>query len=297
MRSDPLVYAPVAVGASALAFAAFSRGAAAHPSIPPTMIVTVTPEALANMGVTGQRPQTYAAAITRWLNFFEINTPNRVAHFFGQILHESGAMQHMRELPSSYVSSRSRWGGRGLTQLTGDVRHNRPGNYAQYNAYLARRDRADRDEVPQVDVVARPNLVETLPYSVHSAMWYWDKEDANQYGDRPVTRENVRTIIARILRPAATAYHLDARFRYAQSAVDQIDLGTITFLPEPAATESTQAAFPTIVKGGRRLVKGGVVGSPAKNLGLFTRGEEINGRGVAVLGIIAGVALMPALRG
>ncbi len=249
------------------------------------MNVVVTPDALRAMGVPGRRPETYAEEVSRWLNFFHIDTPTRVAHFFGQVLHESGAMQFMRELPSQFVSSRIRYAGRGMTQLT-----TLP-NYEAYRNYLR-----THSEVPYVDVVARPNLVETTPYSVHSAMWYWDKENANRYADVPVTRANVERIVRLVLRPNIRAYHTDSRLRYAQLAEAATDQGLIRFEQEypPNAPATAPAAF-QVIKNGSHTIKNGTSAKPSDTLALFklnetTGKDELNPAGVvatAALGLLA----------
>ena len=248
------------------------------------MNVVVTSDALRAMGVSGQRPETYHAAVTQWLNFFEIDTPTRVAHFFGQTLHESNAMANMRELPSSYVSSRSTYAGRGLTQLT------TLGNYTEYRNYLR-----THSEVPYIDVVARPISVETLPYAIHSAMWYWNKERANRFADVPVTRASVENIVARILRPARTAYHTDQRFRYAQLAEAAISQGLIRFEQEyPAPAPAVNPI--QILKNGSHTVKNGTTAKPSDTLGLFKAGasgkDEVSGGGIAALVALGGAAFL-----
>jgi putative chitinase len=120
------------------------------------------------------------------LEKFDITTPLRMAHFFGQILHESGGFRYLREIwgptdaqrryePPSRLAERlgntqpgdgARYMGRGVIQLTGRY------NYGQFS------------EAMGVDFVSRPELVETPQYAVSVAGWYWQTRKINGPADR-----------------------------------------------------------------------------------------------------------------
>lgn len=117
---------------------------------------------------------------------FEINTPLRMAHFFGQVLHESGGFRYLREIwgptdaqrryepPSSLARTLgntqpgdgARYMGRGVIQLTGRS------NYAQFSRAMG------------VDFVANPDLVASPQYAVTAAGWFWQTRNINQHADR-----------------------------------------------------------------------------------------------------------------
>jgi putative chitinase len=120
------------------------------------------------------------------LDKFEINTPLRIAHFLGQVLHESGGFRYLREIwgptdaqkryePPSSLATRlgntqkgdgARYMGRGVIQLTGRS------NYAQFSKAMG------------VDFVAHPELVESPQYAVTAAGWYWSTRKINQWADK-----------------------------------------------------------------------------------------------------------------
>ncbi|HEY9646835.1 MAG TPA: glycoside hydrolase family 19 protein [Chroococcidiopsis sp.] len=120
------------------------------------------------------------------LEKFEINTPLRISHFLGQILHESGGFRYLREIwgptdaqrryepPSKLASTLGnaqagdgkRYMGRGVIQLTGRS------NYAQFSKAMG------------VDFVASPELVESPQYAVMVGGWYWTTRKINAPADK-----------------------------------------------------------------------------------------------------------------
>lgn len=117
---------------------------------------------------------------------FHINTPLRMAHFFGQILHESGGFRWMREIwgptdaqrryepPSSLAKDLGntqpgdgkRFMGRGVIQLTGRA------NYTKFS------------QVMGIDFVSDPDLVASPQYAVTAAGWFWDMRNINRFADQ-----------------------------------------------------------------------------------------------------------------
>ncbi|MBD1911577.1 MULTISPECIES: glycoside hydrolase family 19 protein [unclassified Leptolyngbya] len=120
------------------------------------------------------------------LKRFNINTPLRMAHFFGQILHESGGFRWLRELwgptdaqtryePPSRLAQNlgntqagdgKRYMGRGVIQLTGRA------NYAQFSKAMG------------VDFLSNPDLVASPQYAVTAAGWFWDTRNINKAADQ-----------------------------------------------------------------------------------------------------------------
>lgn len=123
---------------------------------------------------------------------FNINTKLRMAHFLAQVMHESGGFRWLRELwgptdaqvgyedRKDLGNQRSgdgkRFMGRGLIQLTGRA------NYQAFSDAL------------NVDFVTEPELIETSPYAVLAAGWFWDTCNLNALADDDGIRRITRTI-------------------------------------------------------------------------------------------------------
>jgi putative chitinase len=148
------------------------------------------------------------AAINEVLAKYNINTPLRIQHFLAQIYTESGgltvfkenlnysntglrrvfgkyftelqALQYQRQpekianrvyanrLGNGPESSGDGWKyrGKGAIQITGKA------NYQSLSNDLG------------IDFVTNPQLLETIPYSIISAGWYWDKAKLNVIADK-----------------------------------------------------------------------------------------------------------------
>ncbi|GAB4135893.1 MAG: hypothetical protein Fur0046_09150 [Cyanobacteria bacterium J069] len=156
---------------------------------PPAKKQFVTPDQILQIiGSTQLRDRVIAMTpgINATFEKFEINTPLRIAHFFGQVLHESGGFRYLREIwgptdaqrryepPSSLAKTLgntqpgdgARYMGRGVIQLTGRS------NYAQFSKAMG------------VDFVANPDLVASPQYAVTAAGWFWQTRKINQHADR-----------------------------------------------------------------------------------------------------------------
>lgn len=200
--------------------------------------VDIEPSALVACGVPLRIAESDAPHLSLAATLFGINTVQRLAHWFGQIVYESSYGRSFAEGPSRYASSRGIYRGRGWPQLTGEwagPRNNRrpdaPGNYEEYRRYLARRDRPEYALVPYAEVVRRPELVEQLPYRAHAAGWYWWKENTNRYADAGFSRDHVERIIRNIWRPAASAFATDRRWEIAQTAYRVLSNGGVRLTP------------------------------------------------------------------
>lgn len=256
--------------------------------------VTITPDFLRGVGVNA----TVAESDAPWLSYaatiFGIDTPERVAHWFGQILHESGRGRHFAELRSRFASSGLRYKGRGWPQLTNDF------NYRAYQTYLARTIRPDRERVPFADVMARPQLIEQLPHRTHCAGWYWMSERTNRFADLGVTREQVLNITARVWRPHRDAYHTATRWRDAQLAYTLIQDGLVMFDGAPVGVDMGNARDPVTetMRESLSLAKRGAFVKPSLAMGFAVEQEMPDGAvrpapaGLAALGIIAVRALI-----
>lgn len=117
---------------------------------------------------------------------YGINSPLRIAHFFGQLAIESANFtanienisyakaqanyQNHRYLGNKLPGDGFKFRGRGLIQLTGR------GNYQKYKDYSG------------VDVVNQPELASDLAHSIDIACWYWvygsSWGNLNKYADK-----------------------------------------------------------------------------------------------------------------
>ena len=163
---------------------------------------------LTGLGVTEDRAEKYLSAMNEALAEHGIDTPLRVAHFLSQVLHESGKMKFVEEnlnysadglskifgkyfktpadtqayhrkpekIASRVYGNRMgngpentgegyRYRGRGLIQLTGK------NNYRAFSDWI------------KDDVVADPDRVANQ-YVVHSAVFFWTKNNINALADQ-----------------------------------------------------------------------------------------------------------------
>jgi len=131
---------------------------------------------------------------------YQINSKLRMAHFLAQIMHESGGLKWLRELwgptaqqkkydpPFSLAKTLGnlnrgdgfKYRGRGLIQLTG--KH----NYQKFTDDIGAEFAAN--------FVSQPDLVETAPYAVLVAGWYWNSRNINKFADQDNLREVTRKI-------------------------------------------------------------------------------------------------------
>lgn len=150
-----------------------------EPEAPNTSLVEAL-IAIYNCSLT--RAQHFAPHLTAAMARYEIDTPLRQAHFLAQIGHESGRLQHTREiwgpteaqkryegrkdLGNFAVGDGSRYRGRGLIQVTGRA------NYAKASAALG------------PDFVAKPELLEQPEWACLSAAEFWHRNGCNELADK-----------------------------------------------------------------------------------------------------------------
>jgi len=152
--------------------------------LPDATLVTITGQALnanAQSMLAGLRERGAAAGLAR---------PHRLAQYLAQLLHESGAFRHDRELWGPTAAQQrydirtdlgntpARDGdgflfrGRTPMQITGRS------NYSQFTLW-ARQFRAD---VP--DFVLDPDAALTDPWEGLGPIWYWETRNLNTYADQ-----------------------------------------------------------------------------------------------------------------
>lgn len=136
----------------------------------------------------------YLPWLNKWMPYYGITTPPRVAHFLSQVAHESGQLRYNKELASgeAYDTGRlaSRLGntpeddgdgqlykGRGLIQITGT-----------YNYKSISKDWG-------IDVFADPDLLLSPSLSVRSACWFWWKNGLNRLVDDGATVTQITKVI------------------------------------------------------------------------------------------------------
>lgn len=144
------------------------------------------------------RVGTFVHALNTAMVSRDINTPRRQAAFLAQIGHESGQLQHVRELGSDQYLSKydtgplatklgntpaadgdgQRYRGRGLIQITG---HD---NYLRCSLALFGDER----------LLRTPELLELPQWAAESAAWFWSVNGLNALADQ----EQFTTITRRI---------------------------------------------------------------------------------------------------
>lgn len=126
----------------------------------------------ANLGIL----TSLARAMTAYFPEFDIMTNLRICHFMAQTAHESGGFSSLTERPSHYDSSKSKYKGRGIMQLTGKR------NYRYYGKLV------------QVPLVEYPELAAMPQLSVLIACHYWDEGHLNRAADRDDVKAITRSI-------------------------------------------------------------------------------------------------------
>jgi len=167
-------------------------------------------EMLMEMGVAASDSQQYIADLEAVLPEYGIaNSRLRLAHFFAQVLHESGLMHFDTEnLNYSAKALRAVFGkyfqsddqaaayARQPERIASHVYANRMGNGSETSGdgwryrgrgllQLTGKDnyRAFADWLGEPRVVSEPDLVAS-DYAVHSAVYFWDRNKLNAIADR-----------------------------------------------------------------------------------------------------------------
>ncbi|HUF69272.1 MAG TPA: glycoside hydrolase family 19 protein [Longimicrobiales bacterium] len=205
-------------------------------------------EMLKELGVSSEDAEQYIGQLEETLPKYGIaDSKVRLAHFFAQILHESGCMRfdmenlnyssdalrrvfgkyfRTKELADAYARQPERianrvyanrmgngdeasgdgwkYRGRGLIQLTGRD------NYKAFAQWVG----DDR-------IIDDPDLV-SCEYAVHSAVFYWDRNDLNRLADK----DDVVTLTRRINGGQNGLAHRRELLNKANSLLTMLDLGT-----------------------------------------------------------------------
>ena len=141
---------------------------------------------------------TFVWALNQAMARRKIDTPKRQAAFLAQVGHESGQLQHVRELGGNQYLSKydtgtlaarlgntpqadgdgQRYRGRGLIQITGRD------NYRQCSLALFDDER----------LLTQPEVLEQPQWAAESAAWFWERNSLNELADR----DQFNTITRRI---------------------------------------------------------------------------------------------------
>ena len=155
----------------------------------------VTAEQLLQIAGTNEfesRIRSLTPGVNATFETFDINTTLRMSHFLAQVMHESGGFRWLREiwgptdtqlryegrsdLGNTELDDGKRFMGRGLIQLTGRA------NYKEFS------------EAIKVDCLDKPALLESSPYAVLAAGWYWHTRQLNDLADEDGIRRITRKI-------------------------------------------------------------------------------------------------------
>jgi len=144
--------------------------------------IEITPKMLMSMSISEKASicVALAPAMTRWLPFYEIHTPLRVAHFLAQAAHETDGWRTLVEYASGDAyDTRTDLGntpardgdgrmykGRGIFQLTGTA------NYRKMGQRLG------------LDLLAHPILAADPEIAVKIACLYWNDRKMSPMADR-----------------------------------------------------------------------------------------------------------------
>jgi putative chitinase len=166
-------------------------------------------EMLMEMGVAGNDAEQYIDQLEEALPKYGIaNTKTRIAHFFAQILHESGSMRFdMENLNYSSDALRRVFGKYFKTKEDADACARKPEKIANrvYANRMGNGDEASGDGwryrgrgliqltgrnnyaafaewVGDSRIMDDPDLVST-EYAVHSAVFFWDRNNLNELAD------------------------------------------------------------------------------------------------------------------
>ena len=140
---------------------------------------------------------------------YDINTPHRVASFLAQLLHESGGFMYVKEIASgkAYEGRKDlgnteegdgvKYKGRGLIQLTGRA------NYKEVGKDFA------------IDLINKPELLETPKWAVESACHFWKSHNLNE-----ICEAHDVTKVTKIINGGKNG--LAERIHYFEKAIDTL---------------------------------------------------------------------------
>jgi len=217
----------------------------------------------------GSRCALFLAPLNAAMGEYGINTPQREAAFLAQIAHESGELRYVRELASGdeydtrtdlgntpeLDGDGARYKGRGLIQLTGKA------NYARLSKAWG------------IDLVARPELLETPAFAARSAAWFWQQAGCNQLAD-----SNSFQLITRKINGGLNGYA--QRVAYWETARRVLDTPAI----QPLASSDISKSPEAWITGSTAVVGGG--GAVSQLVDLSTNIQQVASAGYSVSGVI-----------
>jgi predicted chitinase len=204
-------------------------------------------EMLKEMGVSDGDAQQYIGHLEETLPRFGIaDSRLRLAHFFAQILHESGCLRFDMENLNYSADALLKVFGKYFTtreeadayarqpeKIANRVYANRMGNRGEASGdgwrfrgrgliQLTGRSnyKAFADWVPDPRIMDDPDLVST-EYAVHSAVFFWDKNGLNKLADR----DDVVGVTKRINGGANGLAHRKELLNKASGLLTMLDLG------------------------------------------------------------------------
>lgn len=177
-------------------------------------------ELLREMGVSAEDANQYIEDLEELLPKYGIaDTNTRMAHFFSQILHESGCMRFdMENLNYSAKALRAVFGKYFRTEGTAAVYARQPEMIAN-RVYANRMGNGDQDSgdgwkyrgrgliqltgkdnyqafanwIDDQRIMEEPDLVAS-EYAVHSAVFYWDRNNLNKVADQDDVRKMTKRV-------------------------------------------------------------------------------------------------------
>ena len=181
----------------------------------------------------------------------DLTTPRRIAHFLGQVAHESAgfattteydsgaAYEGRRNLGNTSPGDGKRFKGRGLLQITGRA------NYGTYGAALG------------VNLESRPEQAALFPVAALTAAEYWREHRLNEAADR----DDVITVTRKI---NGGLNGLDSRKTFLARAEKALAGGAPDLLRVAAAESRAKAATATKASLGASMTSVGAVPAASK---------------------------------
>lgn len=169
----------------------------------------------------GHIPDSVLSEIPTVMEKFSINTPNRLAHFLGQVGHESGNFKYVKEnlnyssdrlkvvFPKYFKGKDVSLYHRNPAKIANLIYGNRMGNGDEttgegykfrgrgYIQLTGKNNYAAFGKAIGEDVISNPDLVSDK-YALSSAAWFFSKNGLNEISDKGVTDEVIKIVTKRV---------------------------------------------------------------------------------------------------